>query len=185
MKTRQACLWLWLSVCCALAILGCSKGDTGPTGPAGAANVIYSEWYSPETWRTHVNWGIHYRAYDMVAPSLTQEIVDRGVVLVYVRFVGSNPAILQLPIVMGESPGYSFSYLAQADTVTAQYYTPSDPSNFPEILQRWNVFRYVLIPGGEAAATKAGASADARERLAAELRAMPYADVCRRYGIPE
>lgn len=174
MKTRLA---LALSACCALAILGCSKGDTGPAGPAGPANVIYSEWYSPETWRAEIHFDVHYRAYNMAAPSLTQEIVDQGVVLVYMRFVGSNPAILQLPLALGEYPGYSFSYEAQADSVKAKYYRPADPSSFPEIIQSWNQVRYVLIPGSEAAVSKASRQS--------ELHAMSYADVCREYGIPE
>lgn len=182
MKTRLALLWL--STCCALAILGCSKGDTGPAGPTGAANVIYSEWYSPETWRAEINFGIYYRAYNMAAPSLTQEIIDQGVVLVYVKFIGSDPAILPLPLVLGESPGYSFSYQAQADSVRAKYYDPANPSTFPGIIQRWNQVRYVLIPGGEAAATKA-IDGLTREQWLADLRAMSYADLCRKYGIPE
>jgi hypothetical protein len=181
MKTRLA---LWLSACCALAILGCSKGDTGPAGPAGPTNAIYSEWYSPETWRAEINFDVHYRAYNMAAPSLTQEIVDQGVVLVYMRFVGSNPAILQLPLAFGEYPGYSFSYEAQADSVKAKYYQPADPSSFPEVIQIWNQVRYVLIPGSEAAIAKA-IDETSREHWRADLHAMSYADVCRKYDIPE
>jgi len=41
------------------------EGGTGPAGPAGSTDVIYSEWYSPETWRTHDDFGIHCRAYDI------------------------------------------------------------------------------------------------------------------------
>lgn len=182
MKTRQALLWL--SACCVLAILGCSEGDTGPAGPAGTANVIYSEWYSPETWRTEPSYGISYRSYTMAAPSLTQEVIDRGAVLVYMRFYGMIPAITQLPLVLPESPGYSFSFRAEADSVKAMYYSPSAPTSFPAVIPPLNQVRYVLIPGGVAADAKA-IDGGARERWLADLRAMPYADLCRKYGIPE
>lgn len=182
MKTRLALLWL--SVCFALAILGCSKGDTGPAGPAGATNVIYSEWYSPETWRTEPSFGIYYRSYTMAAPSLTQEIIDHGAVLVYMRFYGLVPAIAQLPVALPESPGYSFSFRAEADSVMAMYYSPAAPASYPAVIPSENQVRYVLIPGGVAADTKAIDGAT-RERWLADLRAMPYADLCRKYDIPE
>ena len=75
--------WLLLSV--ALVALGCAKGDTGPTGPAGpagSANVIYSAWFSPATWVLETNFTVVERTYTMTSTSLTQAIIDNGVVLV-------------------------------------------------------------------------------------------------------
>ena len=128
MKSRSAS---WLLLCVALVAFGCAKGDTGPTGPKGAtgsANVIYSDWYSPATWAAETLFGIAQRTYTMTATSLTQEIIDRGVVQVYMRFVGLNPAIVQLPFTANDV-GYSFYLRAAAGSIKVSYYRPRGPDD--------------------------------------------------------
>ena len=120
----------------------------------------------------------------MAAPSLTQEVIDRGAVLVYMRFYGMIPAISQLPLVLPESPGYSFSFRAEADSVKAMCCNPAAPADYPAIVPSLNQARYVLIPGGVAADTKA-IDGTIRDQWLADLRAMSYADLCRKYDNPE
>lgn len=189
MKLRSAS---WPLLCVALVTLGCAKGDTGPTGPTGpmgpmgptgSANVIYSEWYSPATWNIETEFGTTQRFYSMGSTSLTQAIIDQGVVMVYMRFVGYNPGIVQLPFLTPDA-GYQFYYRARVDTVKVAYYVAAARTTTPLGISGDNQVRYVLIPGGVVAATMQ-AEGSTYEQEVARLRSMPYADLCRKYGVPE
>ena len=63
-------------------------GPVGPQGPAGTANVTYSAWYSG-TWKTLAipgpDNGFSIDTFIRAAPSVTQTIMDNGVVLGYMR----------------------------------------------------------------------------------------------------
>ncbi|MDD4857448.1 MAG: hypothetical protein PHD74_04990 [Candidatus Krumholzibacteria bacterium] len=182
MRFRSAS-WLLLSV--ALVTFGCT-GDTGPAGPRGAtgsANVIYSDWYSPSTWDAESEFGVAQRTYTMTTTSLTQEIIDRGVVLVYMRFIGFNPEIVQLPFLVN-NPAYSFSFRASAGSIKVVYYDTAAPTTTPIIIPSENQIRYVLIPGG---ALDASMQADGStcEQEIANLKSMSYSEVCRKYSVPE
>lgn len=183
MKSRSAS---WLLLCVALVALGCAKGDTGPTGPAGetgSANVICSDWYSPSTWNAEAEFGAAQRTYTMPDTLLTQEIIDGGVVLVYVRFAGLNPRIIQLPFVVLDPP-YSFSFRASAGFIKVVYYDTSAPTVTPPSIPSANQIRYVLIPGGALAASMQ-ANGSTREQEAASLKSRSYSDMCREYEVPE
>ena len=183
MKLRSAS---WPLLCVALVTLGCAKGDTGPMGPrgpAGSANVIYSDWYSPPTWNLETEFGITQRTYAMGATSLTQEIIDQGAVMVYMRFVGLTPEIVQLPTLVPDV-GYQFSFRAQADSVTVVYYVAAAPTSTPIIIPSGNQVRYILIPGGVVAATMQTHGSTYEQELAG-LKSMSYSEVCRKYGVPE
>jgi hypothetical protein len=186
MKLRSAS---WPLLCVVLVTLGCAKGDTGPTGPTGprgatgSANVIYSEWYSPDTWYLETEFGTTQRFYSIGSTSITQEIIDQGVVMVYMRFVGFAPEIVQLPFLVTDA-GYQFYYCAQADSVKVAYYVAAARATTPSIIPSYNQVRYVLISGGVVAATMQ-AEGSTYEQEVASLRYMPYADVCRKYGVPE
>jgi hypothetical protein len=182
MRFRSAS-WLLLSV--ALVTFGCT-GDTGPAGPRGAtgsANVIYSDWYSPSTWDAETEFGIAERTYTMTDTSLTQEIIDRGVVQVYMRFMGFNPAIIQLPFVVPDV-GYSIYFRAAAGSIKVVYYNPAARTTTPTIIPPTNQVRYVLIPGGALAASMQ-ANGSTCEQEIASLKSMSYSEVCRKYNVPE
>ncbi len=177
----------WLLLCLAVMVLGCegSGGPRGPAGPAGTANVIYSDWFSPATWDLANVYGVHERSYTMTAPLLTQEIIDQGVVMVYMRFAGLYPEINQLPVVITNgSDQLNFTSRAQAGSVKAIYYLLNAPANDPVIIPNTNQVRYVLIPGGVLAAV-AASEGIASDRLAGSLRGMPYREACRLFNISE
>ncbi len=182
MKVRCAS---WLLVCIALVTLGCAKGDRGPTGPAGprgpvgTTNVIYSEWYSPATWVLETQFGIVFRTFTMTTTSLTQAVIDNGVVLVYIRPIGLNPAILQLPQVIGE---YSFQHQSQAGSIKVLYCLTATPASDPGVIPPGNQVRYVLIPGGVLDAV-ASADGGTRDQLTTSLKSLSYADVCRKFAV--
>jgi hypothetical protein len=182
MMIRRASLLL---IVFGLMIVGCEgpEGPRGPAGPAGTANVIYSDWYSPETWELDTVFGVHERSYTMTTASLTQDIIDNGVVLVYMRFSGLNPEINQLPITLADV-GLSFFFRAQAGSVKAVYYIPADPGTDPSVIPPQNLVRYVLIPGGvlDAAALMEGVTSG---QLRGTLDSMQYREVCELFAVPE
>lgn len=159
-------------------------GPVGPQGPAGTANVIYSNWFSFATtdWvdTTMTNLGTVRRANKFTA-SVTQSVVDGGVVLGY--FATSLPAVgaYTLPFITNTTPALNIAHLATAGRVifyAGVVQTGGGAVNIPATY----AFRYVIIPGGVAGGRSAtvgntGYTAD-------QLKAMPYEDVVRVLNIP-
>jgi hypothetical protein len=118
------------------------KGDTGATGAAGTANVIYSPWSV-----ISINTGSSapYTA-EVSAPQITQDILDKGLVLSFFRNV-SSLEVFPLP--------YSFP---TSSTTTQEGYASYIVG---KIKLRSNItlssvgFRYVIIPGGVAGGRRA------------------------------
>jgi hypothetical protein len=178
---------LWLLLCAALIAFGCEgpEGPTGPAGPPGSANVIYSDWYSPEAWILESTFGVSERTYTIETSALTQEIIDHGIIIVYMKFIGLDPAINPLPVIITEvGNNYHFLFRAEADSLKVLYYLTDDPATDPGSIPSYNQVRYVLIPGG----VLDEAAADARipnSKLIGSLDSMPYEEVCRLLDIPE
>jgi hypothetical protein len=145
--------------------------------------VIYSDWYSPATWNLETEFGTTQRYYSMGTTLLTQQIIDRGVVMVYMRFVGFAPEIVQLPFLVHDV-GYQVYFRAQADSIKVMYYVAAARTTTPVIIPSENQIRYVLIPGGAVAATMQ-TNGSTYEQEVASLKSMPYSEVCRKYGVPE
>ena len=139
--------------------------------------------YSPATWEQVNVYGVIERQYTMTTSELTQEIIDHGAVLVYMRFVGIAPQINQLPVTIMDS-NYDFLFRAQAGSITAAYYSVTSPGTSPMIIPSTNQVRYVLIPGGvlDETALIEGVTSG---RLIESLDHIPYSKVCGMFGIPE
>ena len=123
----------------------------------------------------------------MTTTSLTQAIIDNGVVLVYMRFIGFNPAINQLPVTIPDQDR-SYWFRAQAGSIKAVYYRPSNTASDPGIIPSGNNIRYILIPGGVAGRgvnTEKIAEIDGHTYTETELRAMSYAEICSLLHIPQ
>lgn len=117
----------------------CSKGDTGPAGTNGTngnANVIYSGWNNLAM-NLLASTPDSVYGQDITADSLTQSIIDSGVVLTYIKIV--DPDTRQISIVNAGSYMEEF-FSAKTISLYSSY-------NFSGL-----GFRYVLIPGG----TKSG-----------------------------
>ncbi|WP_207506235.1 hypothetical protein [Telluribacter humicola] len=122
-------------------------GTTGPAGPAGTANVIYSNWAAAGAWnRTNV-FGVDKFYIDITAARLSQEILDRGVVLVYTKLSVENNQVRQLPVsIISQFTEELIDYSLRVGVVRV-WSTPVRPPVTPEANTQ---FRYVLIPGGQA-----------------------------------
>src|SRR6266851_4778283 len=71
-------------------MISCKKGDTGPAGPAGPAgpdSVVYSNWI-PLTF-TYVATDTAFED-TILAPTITEGILDSGVILSYIQFTDQN-----------------------------------------------------------------------------------------------
>jgi hypothetical protein len=117
-----------------LIFLVCCKGpqgEVGPqgvAGPIGTANVIYSEWKNT----TYSGSGSSWRA-NIIAPKITQEILDRGLVKTYMRNIDNS--VLEIPLAVNTTFLYQTLELGNIRLLSSGNY-----SNLPH--------RYIIIPGG-------------------------------------
>jgi hypothetical protein len=130
-----------------------SQGPAGPQGPQGAtgtANVIYSAWTRAGTW-TKINvFGVDRFYTEFQADRLSQEILDRGVVLVYAKLETDNNQVRQLPIVVyAQFTEDVIDFSLNLNRIRV-WSTPVRGPALPVIPSPNHTFRYVLIPGGQA-----------------------------------
>lgn len=104
-----------------------ATGTTGATGATGSANVIYSNWTNVTFSNTGPFWeGI------LNAPGITQTIMDRGVVNVYLK----NPDGLVFQLNYVTSGGNYIHYFLTPGVITIR-------SNYNATYP----YRYIIIPG--------------------------------------
>jgi hypothetical protein len=140
----------------ALTTTSCKKGDEGPAGPKGdsaIANVYYSDWKD-------VTFDANATA-TIVAPKVTQNILDQGDVRVYWNFGSkTNPYIVSLPSNLVYNATTTFivvpNFYVGNIELTANYTGLSSGTNTAG--EKAGQFRYVIIPGGVKVARTAGGS---------------------------
>lgn len=128
----------------------------GPAGPAGTANVIYSDWIKPATYtKTTVFSTIHF-SYTITEAQITPDILDKGTVIVYGKLNGYNPVIWpvdnvgMLPIVITYLVGTDNNIDTWSSTISLgkiQLDVTSSLNQYSSISNSHS-FRYVIIPGG-------------------------------------
>ncbi|WP_127125237.1 hypothetical protein [Pseudoflavitalea rhizosphaerae] len=153
---------------------GCKKGDTGP---AGTANVFFSEWFKPDVYIKDTVFGVWGFKYNKVVPAITQKILDSGSVLVYGKLLGYNPAVWptsqvsQLPIsityIQGGHQMDIWEALVTPGNIRIRF---TNDHNIYTSIANAHQFRYVIIPGG---------------MPTAHLANMKYSEVARLYNLPE
>src|SRR5699024_3018316 len=67
-----------------------------PNNLKGTANVMYSNWINPQKWEKGTTFGDKIRYFDIAANAMTQDILDKGIVNVYVDFI--NAPVYPLPV---------------------------------------------------------------------------------------
>jgi hypothetical protein len=119
------------------------KGDTGQQGPTGTANAIYSDWMRVFFTTLGGSFdGIKYYFGTMDAPKLTQAILDKREVTVYMNNTGVAPPYV-VKLLGYEYPSEDRFYirinrLRVRSIELIETYLP------PGAIY----FRYVIIPGG-------------------------------------
>jgi hypothetical protein len=137
------------------------KGDPGPEGPegpqgeTGSANVIYSDWFIPDTYETRDGFsGLRQLYYDKAAPQIDLDILDMGVIQVYAKLNGyassfdMNNKVIQLPYVVIYSPTTTeadqWGYRATEGNLRITF---ENNRNSYTSIATTHEFRYVIIPG--------------------------------------
>ncbi len=151
-----------------LLLTGCTK-----EGPAGKdATVYYSEWFYPSEWSGES--GDWY--FTANAPDLTEDIVERGVILAYAWLDGDvydSNAVRPLP---AYAVGANWSFLI-SEYGSIEF--TCDMVDLPAT--EGNSFRFIAIPGTKTAAKSASAAGYSVQ----DLRKMSYRQICELFDIPE
>jgi hypothetical protein len=160
-----------------LIIASCKKGDTGPQGPKGNANVMYSPWFTPATYKKDTVFGVWGFNYSQPVAAITQAILDSGTVLTFGKLNGYNGLIwpqgqvAQLPITLTYNlagiTSDTWSALATAGDLRIRFV--NDRNSYTTISTA-HQFRYIIIPGG----TPTGRTTQ-----------LSYEALCKKYNIPE
>src|ERR1035438_1518949 len=88
MKNLKLVSVLLLAV--SFAIVSCSKGTTGPAGPPGSGNVEHTAWITLAMTEGLDQAGDTVFTQTITAASLTQTILDSGLVLCYLQTPGGG-----------------------------------------------------------------------------------------------
>jgi hypothetical protein len=165
----------------AIFAISCSSDDgtDGVDGQAvapeatGTANVIYSAWLTAPVAAVESVDGTSGMSTSLVAPELTEDILSKGTVLVYVSF-GSGSFSLPYTSTAG---GFVNTITAISSLKKIKLFRfrhdQAATVNIPTSLN----WRYILIPGGVAATTSKTAKIDYSK--------MSYQEVCAHFNIQQ
>lgn len=159
-----------------------ATGATGATGAAGTANVYYSDWFQPTAWSESTIAGIKHFTFSVSAPRITQEILDKGLVLVYANLNGYNSIIWptnqvsNLPIILTITT-YIDTWVANISLNTVKIDMNCNLNAYPSISTSHR-FRYVIIPGG------VNASSLDHPSLINQFSNLSYGQAIEAFGIP-
>jgi hypothetical protein len=148
-----------------------TAGQTGAAGATGTANVIYSAWADipkPTTVGITPTGGEGpgtYRKQSFIpAPKVTKDVLDNGLILVYVRSSSSSTNIGQLPFSTPFSVNGAFVgtvtirspfLVGQISILEHWQGTGAAPSSYTSNTNhQFGQFRYIIIPGGTKARVK-------------------------------
>ncbi len=165
----------WIMALSVLVFTGC-KGNDGRDGFDGvdgaSAPVYYSEWLTPSEWLGES--GDWYFIVD--APDLTEDVVERGVILAYAALngdvYGSNATMRPLP---------TYALDANWSFLISEYQTIEFTTDMLSLPGPDHLFRFVAIPGN----IETLKSASNQNIGIEELKSMSYKDVCQLFNIPE
>ncbi len=146
-----------------------SCGKEGPAGQPGNANVIYSQWYTPNVWNGQT--GDWY--FDISNTGISQDIVEHGIILAYASLPGDiyPAAVRPLPAwALGSNWDFLIPDYGQIE-FTSDALTKPGTTGY--------TFRFVLVPANNSLKSSGGSS------YADQLRKMSYLEICKKFGIPE
>lgn len=154
------------------------KGEQGPKGDTGTANVIYSDWIPTEFPNNITTSGA---GFDIDAPNLTMDIMNKGTVMVF----GRNLTIFgfdyfALPFI---TSGDQHNFRIEKEKVlriTAATLSGAVSSQVGNPF--FEDYRYVIIPGGKPATTGPVIGTD---KKALNYSKMSYEELTQYFDIPQ
>lgn len=146
-------------------------GQAGVAGATGTANVIYSAWITAPAAVAETIDGTSGMSTSINAPELSEDILAKGTILVYVSY-GAGTFTVPYTSLAGGTANTITSF-ATAKKIKLFRFTHSGVGTvgLPTTLS----WRYILIPGGVAAATSKAAKLDYSK--------MSYNEVCAHFNI--
>lgn len=125
-----------------------TNGTKGDPGEPGNANVIYSEWkpVTSNMWTRVSAGGVSNLQHDITAPPIDQSVLDRGLVLVYVKLSQDDNQVRPLP----------YTLISALTQLRLEY------SLLEKVVRIWSInvseggtppdgqYRYIIVPGGQA-----------------------------------
>ncbi|HEY4965907.1 MAG TPA: hypothetical protein VII28_05880 [Puia sp.] len=162
---KQVKILLAVATIVIMGLLGCSKGSTGPAGPAGPAgpdSVMYSSW---------ITLALTYNTTDslyeqtILAPSITQGILDSGLVLSYIQYTDNS---------VPTAPVVHIQTLASLGSLIWDDYSVGKVNMFANVDLSTYLYRYVAIPGSKKVN---GAATKIKGYTPTELKTMSYEQV--------
>jgi hypothetical protein len=195
MKTK---IFIGLLAVSTLFIASCGKegpqgpagpaGPAGPTGPQGTNAVVYSNWtnFTPASWGAFNGLGV--ASYNITAiAALTQTIVDRGAVKVFIKRAGNTTQAWPLPLLdQTAADVFNLDYLFGLNQITVRCTDLAGSPNPTALLASFAQYRYVLIPAGVAGVAAGGSSnAFYNGYTRQQLNQMSYTDLCTALQIPQ
>ncbi len=168
-----------------------ATGATGSQGPVGSANVIYSSWFGPSfnggsAWIGSTFAGVQTNYINYASASLTQALIDQGVILVYANLGGyanlGYNSITQLPFTHMSAGNQveTWSHNMAAGNVRVNFQTTIGWT--PAQMSTTYRFRYIFIPGAVAGRISSGPAAG---YTIDQLKTMSYQQVLSLLSIPE
>jgi len=157
------------------------QGDQGDQGEAGTANVIYSDWIGV----SFVGVGALETNIQPLAIFSPNELnIDQDVVLVYGKRDGGSDffeGIYALPYFFSnQNEYYGFVFEAGAVNSSLQVRVSSTDGG-SNLFTFFNSFRYVIIPGGQAAGGRSASNKSQADYYAK----LSYKEITALFNIPE
>jgi len=146
-------------------------GQQGAPGAPGTANVIYSAWINAPTAAAETVDGTSGMATTINAPELSDEILSKGTILVYVSFGSGTFAVPYTSTAGGFVNTITAISTLKKIKLFRFRHDQGGTVNIPTSLS----WRYILIPGGVTAATSKAAKPDYAK--------MSYEEVCAHFNI--
>lgn len=135
--------------------------------------------------------GIRNFTHDEAAPAITQEILDKGVVITFGKLLGYNASIwpanqvATLPItityIQGATQEDTWSARASVGTLQIRF---TNSANIYTSIATAHEFRYVIIPGGQGLGSMDPRLIMIREQIT-NGQAVDYRTLCDLINIPE
>jgi hypothetical protein len=166
----------------ALCTISCSSDDgtdgkdgkdgiDGQAGATGTANVIYSAWITAPTAVAETIDGTSGMSTSIAAPQLSEDILAKGTILVYMSFGAGTYPLPYTSTAGGFVNTITAISTAKKIKLFRFRHDGAGTVNLPTSLS----WRYILIPGGVAAATAKTSKPDYSK--------MSYQEVCERFNI--